>query len=171
MAIPTRWKLAGATAAVTGLSLGGLMSFAHGDDGRPTDPITLRDEQPISLVSEPADVEPADSRFDLLSPDGESVDSPLQSIDDSPEGADSVDTPGDSPNGESLDSPFESADDSPMGQDSIDTPEPAPAPAPAPASAPAPAPPSAPAGDSWDSPASVESAASAESADSADSPD
>ena len=70
MAIPTRWKLAGATAAFTGLSLGGLMSLAQADDGGSADPITLRDERSIALAAQPVGVQPTTTLADLASPDG-----------------------------------------------------------------------------------------------------
>ena len=82
MAVPTRWRIAGATAVATGLTLGGLMGLAHGDDRPSTEPITLRDEQPANVVDDPAPVEPIDTWFDIDSP--ESVDSPLESVVDSP---------------------------------------------------------------------------------------
>jgi hypothetical protein len=197
MPIPTRWKIAGATAAATGLAMGGLVNLAQGDDGGGAEEIALRDTRPAAATTLPDPVDTTDPA-DLLSPDGESIDSPLQSADDSPEGGDSVDTPGESPHGESVDSPGASADDSVDGQDSADSPAPPPAPTvvaptapppPAPASvdspppAPSPAPPAPASVDSppppppsrptpapADSPASPASPASVASAASADSP-
>jgi len=152
MAMPKQWKVVGASVAVAGLGLGGLFGAAAADDSGPSDSIRLRDASAISDTDNPKAVDgAADDRQG--SPDGESLDSPLQSPDDSPPGQDSVDTV-DSPDPVSIDSPV-----------SVDSPDPAPAPAPAPVVAPAPAPapapppppppPPAPAGDSWDSPDSV----------------
>lgn len=164
MELTRQWKIAGATAAVAGLSLGGILS-AGADEPGPAGRrgIELRDAAAMADAQPPVPVEaPVD---DLqASPDGESLDSPLQSADDSPDGADSLDSPGESPDGESVDSPAASADDSFDGQSSVDTAEPPAAPAPAapPASldspddspdrAPVPARPPAPADDSADSP-------------------
>ncbi|MCQ2992460.1 hypothetical protein NLO72_25045, partial [Pseudomonas tremae] len=88
MPIPTRWKIAGATAAATGLAMGGLVNLAQGDDGGSAQEIALRDTRPAASVSAPAAVDATTDPADLLSPDGESIDSPLQSADDSPEGGD-----------------------------------------------------------------------------------
>ena len=137
MPIPTRWKIAGATAAATGIALGGLITVAPGDDGGSSSEIALRDARLAAETSMPDSVASPTDPDDGASPDGESVDSPLQS-----------------------------ADDSPNGQDSIDSPEPAPAPAPPPPPAPAASSWDSPASvASAHSAASVDSAASADSAD------
>ncbi|HVM06396.1 MAG TPA: hypothetical protein VM242_14610 [Acidimicrobiales bacterium] len=165
MELTRQWKIAGATAAVAGLSLGGILS-AGADEPGPAGRrgIELRDAAAMADAQPPVPVESAVDDDLQASPDGESLDSPLQSADDSPDGADSLDSPGQSPDGESVDSPAASADDSFDGQSSVDSPEPAAAAAPAapPASfdspddspdrAPAPARPPAPADDSADSP-------------------
>lgn len=118
--IPGPWKV-----AALGATLGiGVIGFTAGTTGATADPdpISLRDRTTLAQVS-PAPARVASLQDDdALSPDGESFDSPLQSPDDSPEGGDSVDTPGPSPDGESADSPGASPDDSIDGQASADTP-------------------------------------------------
>lgn len=156
MEITKQWKVAGASAAVAALGLGGILG-AGADESSPSggDGIRLQGSTSVTDAATPTPLDaPLDVADDqLASPDGESFDSPLQSPDDSPEGGDSVDTPGDSPGGESADSPAASPDDSVDGQDSVDSPDAAPALAPPPPPAPAPA------ADSYDSPdvASVDS--------------
>ena len=73
MPIPTRWKVAGATAAAAGLAVGGVFVLAQGDDDDdPGDNIELRDSRPA------AEVEPGDSdRSGTDSPAVTSVDSPV----------------------------------------------------------------------------------------------
>lgn len=163
MELTRQWKIAGATAAVAGLSLGGVLSAGADEPGpEGVRGIALREAAAMADAQPPVPVEAAVDDMQA-SPDGESLDSPLLSADDSPDGADSVDTPGESPDGASVDSPAASADDSVDGQPSVDSPEPAPSPAPA--SPPAsfdspddtpdravPARPPAPADDSADSP-------------------
>jgi hypothetical protein len=144
MELAKHWKIVGATAAVAGLGLGGVLGAAADDrESSGAGAIALREAAAVADVAPPAPVA-APSDDGQGSPDGESFDSPLQSADDSPEGQDSLDSPGGSPGGESVDSPAASADDSAGGQDSLDSPEPVVAPAPPPpppppAAAPAPA--------------------------------
>ncbi len=184
MDIKKNWKVVTAAVVFSGVGLGAAAGATPGFGGDDTERIDLRSARSATTVATPAPVAVDDLEFvdNIGSPDGESIDSPLQSPDDSPDGADSVDTPGEGPNsaaspdGESIDSPLQSPDDSPDGADSIDTPEPMAAPAqivaPAPIMAPAPAPAPAPrAQHSVASPASVQSAASPASVQSADSPD
>jgi hypothetical protein len=154
MALSRQWKIAGAAAALAGLGIGGIAGASQNDDGvRPADGLDLRDRAPLTSVPAPDPIDGTLASADLPSPSGESWDSPLQSADDSPEGADSVDTPGETPTDMSVDSPV---------------PAPAPPPPPAaPAPAPPPPPPPAPApAGSVDSPASA--SVDSWSADSAD---
>ena len=53
MPIPTRWKIAGATAAATGLAMGGLVNLAQGDDSGTAQEIALRDTRPAAQASVP----------------------------------------------------------------------------------------------------------------------
>ena len=129
MPITKNWKVAGATAALGGLGLGAVLGLTpSGADGGDVDRVNLRDTRPAATAPAPDKVEADDDldyTLELASPDGESIDSPLQSPDDSPEGADSVDTPGEGPN--SLDS-ASSADfnsvRSPASVQSVASPEP-----------------------------------------------
>jgi hypothetical protein len=118
----TQWKLAGATLAVAGLGLGGMLGASADDSSHsPADEIRLRDPVAVTDVAPPAPlVGPVDDRN--ASPGAESVDSPLESPDDSRDDRDSVDTAGESSRGESRKSPVASRDDSP-GKASVDTPE------------------------------------------------
>jgi len=119
------WKIATAGFTAAGLGAAALIGVGSGRDNRP-EPITLQEPTSLAGLGAPAPIaaaEPVEA-----SPDGESLDSPLQSPDDSPLEQDSVDTPGPSPDGESADSPDNSADDSPSGVGSLDSPEPAPPP-------------------------------------------
>lgn len=101
MTIAKSWKIAGATAALTGFGVGAVLGLTPGAaDSDRAGTIDLRDERPAATAPAPAPVagDDLDPMADL-SPDGESIDSPLQSPDDSPDGLDSIDTPGEGPNG------------------------------------------------------------------------
>jgi hypothetical protein len=149
---PSKWQIVGAGIAAATLGAAGMVAVG-GDDGEPAeaDTIELRDQTSTASVDSPTAVDA--HAEDQVSADGESLDSPLQSADDSPEGADSVDTPGDSPRHASA-----ASADSP---DAAPAPRAAPAPAPASVDSPDPAPAPAPA--SVDSPSSVDSSASVDS--------
>src|SRR5688500_11654799 len=111
MELTKQWKIAGATAAVAALGLGGIIGAAADDSGSSgVDAIRLREAAAVADATPPVPVDALDDTG--ASVDGESFDSPLQSADDSPDGQDSVDSPGGSPAGESVDSPVASADDS-----------------------------------------------------------
>ena len=186
MSITKQWKIAGASAVVAGLGLGAAIGLSPGgaDESDPASRIALRDAKAAATAEAP-DAISGDDRADLVSPDGESFDSPLQSADDSPDGQDSADTPGEGPNSMASQASQASPEPAPapkpapapvasVSVDSPDRPAPAPAPAPRPAPAPAPAPKPAPAPRppaSADSPASAASVASPASAQSVDSPD
>lgn len=134
MEITRQWKIAGAAAAVAALGLGGVLGAAADESSSPAGS-GIRLQERTSAADAPPPT-PLDAPLDVVddqqaSVDGESFDSPLQSPDDSPEGGDSIDTPGESPGGESVDSPAMSPDDSVDGLDSVDSPDAAPAPAPA----------------------------------------
>lgn len=149
MPIPTRWKVAGATAAATGLALGGVLGLAqNGGDGS-TDDIDLRDTRPAADVSERTNTDRGTG-----SPSLASVDSPLPATTLAPAPTTASPTP-----------------DSPQTPASVDSPAPAPsanqAPAPAPNSPASPQTPASPA--SVASPASPQSPNSPASVQSADS--
>jgi hypothetical protein len=108
-----KWQIAGAGVAAAALGAVGITA-ASGDEANPRDVDTIELHSPTSTTGLEAPVAVDAPAHNLLSPDGESLDSPLQSADDSPEGADSVDTPGDSPH----DSPAPAGVDSPASVDS-----------------------------------------------------
>lgn len=139
MPIPTHWKIAGATAAATGLALGGFLGLAQDDPGGSADRIDLQEPRPAATSVEPV---AATSGADAP---GDSVASPL----DSPATPTSPASPASVP---SVDSP------APAPLPRATTPAPAPAPDPAPAPRPAPV-----SVDSPDSPASVDSPDSVDS--------
>ncbi|NLA34662.1 MAG: hypothetical protein GX868_03120 [Actinobacteria bacterium] len=149
MDIKKNWKVVTAAVVFSGVGLGAAAGATPGFGGDDTERIDLRSARSATTVATPAPVAVDDLEFvdNIGSPDGESIDSPLQSPDDSPDGADSIDTP------EPMAAPAQIV---------------APAPIMAPAPAPAPAP---RAQHSVASPASVQSAASPASVQSADSPD
>ena len=157
---PSKWQIVGAGIAAATLGAAGMVAVG-GDDGEPAeaDTIELRDQTSTASVDSPTAVDA--HAEDQVSADGESLDSPLQSADDSPEGADSVDTPGDSPRQASAAS-ADSPDPAPAPRAAAPVPAPAPA-APAPASVDSPDPAPAPAPASADSPANVDSPASVDS--------
>lgn len=108
------WKIAGAGVAAAALGAVGMMAAGADDNGDPNDVGTIQLQDRTSTTGLDAPVAVDAPAHDVLSPDGESLDSPLQSADDSPPGADSVDTPGDTPH----DTPATGGVDSPRSVDS-----------------------------------------------------
>ena len=151
MAVSKQWKIAGAAAVVAGFGVGGLLGAVNRDGAGAEPNIRLQDPATITSVEAPepvapteavevtatddAGVDPAAAAHDdsLGSLDGESIDSPLQSADDSPEGGDSVATPddpaaiaGDSVDGDSVDSPVAASGapaPAPAADASVDSPD------------------------------------------------
>jgi len=101
MAASRTWKIAGSAALVAGFGLGGLLGAnVAGPDEAGARSILLQDAKSAVATAEPTPVTAYDDSQG--SPDGESVDSPLQSNDSAADGV-SVDTPGKAA-GDSLDS-------------------------------------------------------------------
>jgi hypothetical protein len=101
MAASRTWKIAGSAAVVAGFGLGGLLGAnVAGPDEAGARSILLQDAKSAVATAEPTPVTAYDDSQG--SPDGESVDSPLQSNDSAADGV-SVDTPGKAA-GDSLDS-------------------------------------------------------------------
>lgn len=108
------WKIAGAGVAAAALGAVGMMVAGTDDNGDPNGVETIELQSQTSTTAVEAPVAVDAPAHDVLSPDGESLDSPLQSADDSPRGGDSGDTPGDTPH----DSPAPAGLDSPASVDS-----------------------------------------------------
>ena len=114
---PSKWKIAGAGVAAAALGAVGMIAVGADEaDPADADTIGLREQTSTTELDDAVTIDAQDD--DQPSPDGESLDSPLQSADDSPEGADSVDTPGDAPSVDSPDAPAQVSVYSPASVDS-----------------------------------------------------